>query len=131
MITLKGSPGLAGVSDVGASVDRAVRGGCLSPEELLRVAGVLKCARQAKAYADGDGMENDLNIFFAQITPNKYLEERIFNSIVSKDEIADAASPELCLHPPQDPPPERGHPRRDFKRSSRLRPTQNFCRSRS
>lgn len=42
MITLKGSPGLAGVSDVGASVDRAVRGGCLSPEELLRVAGVLK-----------------------------------------------------------------------------------------
>ena len=47
MITLKGSPGLAGVSDVGASVDRAVRGGCLSPEELLRVAGVLKCARQA------------------------------------------------------------------------------------
>ena len=61
----------------------------------LRVAGVLKCARQAKAYADGDGMENDLNIFFAQITPNKYLEERIFNSIVSKDEIADEASPEL------------------------------------
>ena len=55
MITLKGSPGLAGVSDVGASVDRAVRGGCLSPEELLRVAGVLKCARQAKAYADGEG----------------------------------------------------------------------------
>ena len=96
MITLKGSPGLAGVSDVGASVDRAVRGGCLSPDELLRVAGVLKCARQAKAYADGDGMENDLNIFFAQITPNKYLEERIFTSIVSKDEIADAASPELA-----------------------------------
>ena len=96
MITLKGSPGLAGVNDVGASVDRAVRGGCLSPEELLRVAGVLKCARQAKAYADGEGMENDLNVFFAQITPNKYLEERIFTSIVSKDELADAASPELA-----------------------------------
>ncbi len=96
MITLKGSPGLAGVSDVGASVDRAVRGGCLSPEELLRVAGVLKCARQAKAYADGEGMENDLNIFFSQITTNKYLEERIFTSIVSKDEIADAASSELA-----------------------------------
>ena len=96
MVTLKGSPGLAGVSDVGASVDRAVRGGCLSPEELLRVAGVLKCARQAKAYADGEGMENDLNSFFAQITPNKYLEERIFASIVSKDEIADAASAELA-----------------------------------
>ena len=49
-----------------------------------------------KAYADGEGMENDLNVFFAQITPNKYLEERIFTSIVSKDELADAASPELA-----------------------------------
>ena len=61
MITLKGSPGLAGVSDVGASVDRAVRGGCLSPEELLRVAGVLKCARQAKAYARLLEEEQDKN----------------------------------------------------------------------
>lgn len=130
MITLKGSPGLAGVSDVGASVDRAVRGGCLSPEELLRVAGVLKCARQAKAYADGDGMENDLNIFFAQITPNKYLEERIFNSIVSKDEIADAAS--RSSPPSAERSAARAWPSaRGFKRSSHLRRTQNFCRSRS
>ena len=115
MITLKGSPGLAGVSDVGASVDRAVRGGCLSPEELLRVAGVLKCARQAKAYADGEGMENDLNVFFAQITPNKYLEERIFTSIVSKDELADARALPSA---------------RACRRSSHPRRMQNFCRSR-
>ena len=101
MITLKGSPGLAGVSDVGASVDRAVRGGCLSPEELLRVAGVLKCARQAKAYADGDGMENDLNIFFAQITPNKYLEERIFTFHRLQRRNRRRGKPGACLHPPK------------------------------
>ncbi len=54
MITLKGSPGLAGVSDVGASVDRAVRGGCLSPggafarggRSQMRAAGKGLCRRR-------------------------------------------------------------------------------------
>ena len=36
-------------------LDRAYRGGCLSPEELLRIAGVLRAARQAKSYAEGEG----------------------------------------------------------------------------
>ena len=98
------------------STDRADRGGCLSPEELLRIAAVLKSARQTKAYSEGEGRSAQessvLDVYFQQITTNKYLEERIFTSILSKDEIADAASSEL-------------------KRSSRLRPTQNFCRSRS
>ncbi len=35
-------------------------------------------------------------MYFQQITTNKYLEERIFTSILSKDEIADAASSELA-----------------------------------
>ena len=96
LMTVKGAPGLGGIIDVGASLERADRGGCLSPEELLRIAGVLKSARMAKAYADGEGSESCLDVFFAQLTPNKYLEERIFNSILSKDEIADAASPELA-----------------------------------
>ena len=37
-ITVKGSPAFGGLYDVGASLDRADRGGCLSPEELLRIA---------------------------------------------------------------------------------------------
>lgn len=37
-----------------------------------------------------------LDVYFQQITTNKYLEERIFTSILSKDEIADAASSELA-----------------------------------
>ena len=99
-ITVKGSPGFGGLYDVGASVDRAYRGGCLSPEELLRIAAVLKSARQTKSYAEGEGKSAQepsvLDIYFQQLTTNKYLEERIFNSILSKDEIADAASPELA-----------------------------------
>ena len=97
-ITIKGSPSFGGLYDVGASLDRAYRGGCLSPEELLRIAGVLRAARQAKSYAEGEGVQEAsvLDLYFQQITSNKYLEERIFNSILSKDEIADAASSELA-----------------------------------
>ena len=69
--------------DVGASLSRADRGGCLSPEELLRVATVLKAARTAKDYAEGDAVESGLDIFFRQLTPNKFFEERIFTSILS------------------------------------------------
>ena len=96
LITLKGSPSFGGIADVGASLSRADRGGCLSPEELLRVATVLKAARTAKEYAEGDAVESGLDIFFRQLTPNKFFEERIFTSILSKDEIADAASSELA-----------------------------------
>ncbi len=99
-ITVKGSPGFGGLYDVGAALDRAYRGGCLSPEELLRIAAVLKSARQTKSYAEGEGKSAQepsvLDIYFQQLTTNKYLEERIFNSILSKDEIADAASSELA-----------------------------------
>ena len=99
-ITVKGSPGFGGLFDVGASVDRAYRGGCLSPEELLRIAAVLRSARQTKSYAEGEGKSAQepsvLDIYFQQLTTNKYFEERIFNSILSKDEIADAASAELA-----------------------------------
>ena len=96
LITLKGSPSFGGIVDVGASLSRADRGGCLSPEELLRVATVLKAARTAKEYAEGDAVESGLDIFFRQLAPNKFFEERIFTSILSKDEIADAASSELA-----------------------------------
>jgi len=96
LVTLKGTPGLSGIRDVGESLGRADRGGCLSPEELLSIAGVLRCARQVKSYADGDSVSTVLDGFFYRLAPNKYLEEKIFAIILSKDEIADSASPELA-----------------------------------
>ena len=96
LISLKGTPGLAGARDVSASLLRAQRGGILSAEELLQIGGVLKCARQVKNYADGDSVETVLDVWFFQLMANKYLEDRIFTSILSKDEIADAASAELA-----------------------------------
>ena len=96
LITLKGSPSLGGLKDMGASLARADRGGCLSMEELLGVAGALKSARMVKNYADGDSVATVLDSWFFQLMANKYLEERIYACILSKDEMADAASSELA-----------------------------------
>lgn len=96
LMTLKGTPGFGGIRDVGASLARAERGGCLSAEELLQIGGVLKCARMVKNYADSESVPTVLDVWFFQLMANKYLEDRIFTCIISKDEIADAASSELA-----------------------------------
>ena len=94
--TQKGYPGFAGVKDVTASLDRAERGGTLQPKELLDIAGVLRCARSVKGYISEDEAQNVLTPLFHMLTPNKYLEEKIFSSILTEEEIADTASPELA-----------------------------------
>ena len=95
LITLRSSPAFQDVRDVRPSLDRADRGGCLSPKELLQIAGVLRCARGAKEYYDGAAANTSLDWMFASLTPNRYLEERITGAILSEEEIADAASSEL------------------------------------
>jgi len=95
LIVLKGTPGFQDVKDVGPSLHRADRGGSLSPIELLRIAGVLRCARMIKEYADSEE-KSVLDGYFYSLTANRYLEDRITNSILSEDEIADSASPELA-----------------------------------
>ncbi len=96
LVGLKGSPSFHGLKNVGPSLERADRGGCLSTAELLRIAGVLKCIRNAKAYYNGDYTQTNLDVYFQELAPNRYLEEKISNSILSEEEIADSASPELA-----------------------------------
>ncbi len=95
MLTLHGTPALSGVRPVRASLRRADRGGSLNPRELLDVASVLRCARDAREYGDG-AQESVIAHLFKSLTANKYLEEKITGSIPAEDEIADAASPELA-----------------------------------
>ena len=96
LVSLKGSPSFHGLKNVGPSLERADRGGCLSTAELLRIAAVLKCIRNAKAYYNGDYTQTNLDVYFQELTPNRYLEEKISNSILSEEEIADSASSELA-----------------------------------
>ena len=94
--TRKGYPGFSEVRDVTASLERADRGGSLSPKELLRIAGVLRCARSVKGYTAEDEAPTVLDGLFKCLSANKYLEDKIFGAILSEEEIADNASPELA-----------------------------------
>ena len=96
LCTRKGNPIFGDVSDVSASLERANLGGSLQPKELLRIAGVLRCARNIRGYVSEDDRATVLDAMFRALTPNKYLEDRIFGAILSEEEIADNASPALA-----------------------------------
>ena len=98
MTALRGSPSFSGVRPVGASLQRANMGGALNTRELLDIAAVLRSARSAKEYGEGEGdrAKTCIDHLFRSLTSNRFLEERIIGAIVGEDEIADAASPELA-----------------------------------
>ena len=91
-----GRPVFTGISDVLPILERADMGGSLQPKELLAIAGVLRCTRNIKSYAGDDEKATALDPLFSVLTPNKYLEDKIFGAILSEDEIADNASAELA-----------------------------------
>ena len=92
----KGNPVFGDVTDVSSSLERAERGGTLQPKELLRVAGILRCARTIQGYVSQDDPKTVLDSLFRSLTPNKYLEDKIFGAILSEEEIADTASTALA-----------------------------------
>ncbi len=94
LLVKHGSPGIAGVKPVELALRRADRGGALNTRELLDIAQVLRCARNVKEYGGGDSTV--LDGYFQSLTANRFLEEKITNSILSEEEIADAASSELA-----------------------------------
>ncbi len=95
MSAVQGNPSFSDIKNVDAALERADRGGSLSTTELLRIAGVLRGARTVKSYWNEDDAPNSLTPLFQMLTPNKYLEDRISGAILSEEEIADSASPEL------------------------------------
>ena len=97
MMVLHGTPSFSGVTDVSASIKRAGAGGMLNTRELLSIAAVLKTARLILSYASGDEAGGgEIGYMFSELRANKYLEEKITNSIVGDDELADSASPALA-----------------------------------
>ena len=96
LATQKGNPVFSDVHDVSPSLERAERGGCLQPKELLQIGGVLRCTRSIKSYTGENDIPSVLDDLFVLLTPNKYLEDRIFGAILSEEEIADTASPALA-----------------------------------
>ena len=95
LCTRKGNPNFGDVYDVSAALERADLGGSLQPKELLQIAAVLRCARTVKGYISEDEKKTVIDPLFQALSPKKYLEDRIFGAILSEEEIADNASPEL------------------------------------
>ena len=133
-ITVKGSPSFGGLYDVGASLDRADRGGCLSPEELLRIAAVLKSARQTKAYSEGEGEARRSRACW-MCTSSRSPRINIWRSASSPPSSPRTRSrtrPAASL--PLSAAGSASRARRSAnrcRRSSPRRPTRRFCRSRS
>ncbi|MDR2360494.1 MAG: endonuclease MutS2 [Oscillospiraceae bacterium] len=94
MTEVKAPPGFGGVRDIRAALSRAKLGGQLNTRELLNIAAVLRATREISAY--GEGCNNNLLApRFWALRPNRFLEDKISGAIISEDEIADKASPEL------------------------------------
>ncbi|NCC86826.1 MAG: endonuclease MutS2 [Clostridia bacterium] len=91
-----GGPSFGGLINVNNSLRIADSGATLSMRELLNIGSTLRNFRSLQEWRSRClGVSTSLDIFFDSLYPNKYLEEKIFVSILSEDEMADNASPEL------------------------------------
>lgn len=95
LMVRQGSPAFGGIREVGAILSRADRGGTLNPRELLAVASLLQTARRALLYDAEHETKTTLTPVFGLLSGNRDLEESITTAIISEEEIADGASPEL------------------------------------
>ncbi|WP_459480468.1 endonuclease MutS2 [Clostridium saccharoperbutylacetonicum] len=94
----KGNPPLEGLADTHEGIERAKKGGTLSPEQLLRIGGMLRASRTMKEFFKRDEVERAyprLEDLAYILVPVKTLEEEIERAIVSEDEISDKASQTL------------------------------------
>ncbi len=96
MMDIHGAPALTNLQPVAAALQRASLGGVLNTRELLQIASVLRTARNVASYSGVGEERTCIHSIFRSLSPNKYLEEKISGAILSEDEIADNASPELA-----------------------------------
>lgn len=92
----KGNPSFGGVKDIRSATERAVKGAVLSQRELIDCAEVLRTSRSLLEYIRGDRkFDTSIDEIFERLMPDKNLEFRISQAIISEEMIADDASPEL------------------------------------
>lgn len=94
----KGNPPFEGLHDVREGIERAKKGGCLNPAQLLYIGNMLRCTSRIQEYLTRKEEEESfpkLEDLAYILTPIKNLENEIENSIVSEEEISDRASSTL------------------------------------
>lgn len=92
-----GTPPFTNFKDICGVAARAKSGAIISLRDLLDIAAML---RQIKAlvdwYSHCENIKTELDYLFSRLMPNDWLLEKLERSILSEEEIADAASPELA-----------------------------------
>ncbi len=95
VLLAKGTPPLSGLVDVRPLAARAVAGATLSCTELRQVAALLRGAARLHAFASPDPDGNRLYAAMERLVRVPSLVQAIDSAILSEDEVADRASPEL------------------------------------
>lgn len=98
IIIEKGSPPLGGISDIKEYAKRGSVGGIISLRGLLNCADTLRAGRLLKNYVllnNNDRNYDLLEELCQNIYTNKDIEDKIYSVIISEEEIADDASPDL------------------------------------
>ena len=91
-----GTPRFRRIKDISFSLRRCKSGSALSFRELLDVADILRETNMlCDWFGQCESMENSLSEYFRELYPIKDLEQRISESIISEEEMSDAASAEL------------------------------------
>ncbi|MGN1403147.1 MAG: endonuclease MutS2 [Ruminococcus sp.] len=92
-----GAPPFHAFQDMRMGLRRAKSGARLSLKDLLEIATVLRQVQSLSDWYDRcAGVESSLDDLFTQLAPVPFLLEKLDRSILSEEEIADAASPALA-----------------------------------
>lgn len=92
-----GTPAFCNFKDVRGSLNRAKSGASLTLRELLDIAQMLYQVRMLSDWHISCGdEESSIGYLFASLSPNKYIEDKIKDAIISEEEISDMASSALA-----------------------------------
>ncbi len=96
VIVIKGNPPMSAFYDIAPALMRARKGGALTMQQLLQISYNMRTARTMSAFLEKDLTEIPaLTAIREVISVNRDLENEITRCILSEDEMADNASPEL------------------------------------
>ncbi|MEG2353816.1 MAG: endonuclease MutS2 [Clostridium sp.] len=100
LIMKKGAAPFEGIYDVREALSRVGKGSTLIPDQLLKIAQILKSSRNFIEYVSHKNEEEGYRVLkdiCEGITPLKRIEDKIFNAIIGEDELSDRASDKLYL----------------------------------